>query len=121
MVSLTKFAAVAAIVVSTATIAGAQSVTSATKPFSLGISGGASIPTGDLSNSVNTGYNIGGHIGLGTPSLPISWLRRACCRFCVRHRTWCTAIPQRHPTAPEALSFSPDMRPPERGLDPSMS
>ncbi|HXF23631.1 MAG TPA: outer membrane beta-barrel protein [Gemmatimonadaceae bacterium] len=73
MVSLTKFAAVAAIVISSATVAGAQSVTSATKPFSLGLSGGASIPTGDLSNSVNTGYNIGGHVGLGSPAIPIGF------------------------------------------------
>ncbi len=73
MVSLSKFAAVAAIAISSATAVSAQGVMSATKPFSLGISGGASIPTGDLSNSVNTGYNIGGHIGLGMPSLPISF------------------------------------------------
>ena len=73
MVSLSKFAAVAAIMISSATVAGAQSVTSATKPFSLGLSGGASIPTGDLSNSVNTGYNIGGHVGLGSPAIPIGF------------------------------------------------
>jgi opacity protein-like surface antigen len=73
MLSLSKFAAIAAIAVSSATIAGAQGVTSATKPFSLGISGGASIPTGDLSDGLNTGYNIGGHLGLGTPALPISF------------------------------------------------
>ncbi len=73
MLSLTKFAAVAAIAVSSAAVAGAQGVTSATKPFSLGISGGASIPTGDLGNYANTGYNVGGHIALGTPTLPISF------------------------------------------------
>lgn len=73
MLSLSKFAAIAAIAVSSAAaaVAGAQGVTSATKPFSLGISGGASIPTGDLSNAVNTGYNIGGHVALGAPALPI--------------------------------------------------
>lgn len=77
MQSLYKFVTVAAIAVSStissAAVAGAQSATSATKPFSLGISGGASIPTGDLSDGVNTGYNLGGHIGLGVPSLPISF------------------------------------------------
>jgi opacity protein-like surface antigen len=73
MLSISKIAAIAAIAVSSATVAGAQGVTSATKPFSLGISGGASIPTGDLSDEVNTGYNLGGHIALGTPALPISF------------------------------------------------
>ena len=70
---LVAFAAVAAIAGSSAAVAGAQGVTSATKPFSLGISGGASIPTGDLSNYTNTGYNVGGHVALGTPALPISF------------------------------------------------
>jgi opacity protein-like surface antigen len=73
MSGLTKFVAIAAIAVSSAAVAGAQGVTSATKPFSLGISGGASIPTGDLSDFANTGYNIGGHVALGTPALPISF------------------------------------------------
>jgi opacity protein-like surface antigen len=73
MSGLTKFVTIAAIAVSSAAVAGAQGVTSATKPFSLGISGGASIPTGDLSNYANTGYNIGGHVALGTPALPISF------------------------------------------------
>lgn len=73
MSAFTKLVAVAAIAVSSAAVAGAQGVTSATKPFSLGFSGGASIPTGDLSNFVNTGYNVGGHFGLGTPALPISF------------------------------------------------
>lgn len=68
-----KLVAVAAIAASSAVVVGAQGVTSATKPFSLGISGGASIPTGDLSDFVNTGYNVGGHVGLGTPALPISF------------------------------------------------
>jgi len=73
MLGLSKFVAIAAIAVSSAAAAGAQGVTSATKPFSLGISGGASIPTGDLAQYTNTGYNVGGHVGLGTPVLPISF------------------------------------------------
>ncbi|HEY7897831.1 MAG TPA: outer membrane beta-barrel protein [Gemmatimonadaceae bacterium] len=68
-----RFVAIAAIAASSAALAGAQGVTSATKPFSLGLSGGASIPSGDLSNFVNTGYNVGGHVSLGTPSLPIGF------------------------------------------------
>ncbi|MEO6864921.1 MAG: outer membrane beta-barrel protein [Gemmatimonadaceae bacterium] len=73
MSGLSKLVAIAAIAVSGAVVAGAQGVTSATKPFSLGISGGASIPTGDLSQFANTGYNVGGHVALGTPALPISF------------------------------------------------
>ncbi len=73
MSGLSKLVAIAAIAVSGAAVAGAQGVTSATKPFSLGISGGASIPTGDLSQFANTGYNVGGHVALGTPALPISF------------------------------------------------
>ncbi len=73
MSMFSKIVAIAAIAASSATLAGAQGVTSATKPFSLGISGGASIPSGDLSNFVNTGYNLGGHVALGTPTLPISF------------------------------------------------
>ncbi|MDQ2888944.1 MAG: porin family protein [Gemmatimonadota bacterium] len=73
MSRLSKLATIAFIAATTATVAGAQGVTSATKPFSLGISGGASIPTGDVANYTSTGYNIGGHIALGTPALPISF------------------------------------------------
>ncbi len=73
MSGLSKLVAIAAIAVSSTAVAGAQGVTSATKPFSLGISGGASIPTGDLSQFANTGYNVGGHVALGTPALPISF------------------------------------------------
>lgn len=73
MSGLSKFVAIAAIAVSSAAVVRAQGVTSATKPFSLGISGGASIPTGDLSQFANTGYNVGGHVALGTPTLPISF------------------------------------------------
>lgn len=70
---VTRFVAVTAIVVSTAAVASAQGVTTATKPFSLGVSGGAAIPTGDLANSFNTGYNVGGHVALGAPGLPIGF------------------------------------------------
>ena len=73
MSGLSKLVAIATIAVSSAAVVGAQGVTSAAKPFSFGISGGASIPTGDLSNYANTGYNLGGHVALGTPALPISF------------------------------------------------
>lgn len=73
MSRLSTIVTIAVIAASSASVAGAQGVTSATKPFSLGISGGASIPTGDLSDYTNTGYNVGGHVALGTPALPISF------------------------------------------------
>lgn len=68
-----KFVAIAAITASSAVVAGAQGMMNNAKPFSLGLSGGASIPTGDLSDYVNTGYNVGGHIALATPTLPVSF------------------------------------------------
>lgn len=68
----TNVLAVAAMTVATAAAAGAQGV-SAVKPVSIGVSGGASIPTGDLSNGVNTGWNLNGHLGLAAPTLPVSF------------------------------------------------
>lgn len=70
MRSLTKLLAAATVATALAATAGAQGVTSLTKPFSIGVSGGASIPTGDLSNAYNTGYNVGGHITYGNPTFP---------------------------------------------------
>lgn len=69
----TKILTVAAIAVTTAATAGAQAPASFTKPVSIGVSGGASIPTGDFSNGVNTGWNLNGHLGLATPMLPVSF------------------------------------------------
>lgn len=66
----TRILSVAAIAAAAAATAGAQSLT---KPLSLGVSGGASIPTGDLSNYANTGWNLNGHIGLAAPLLPVSF------------------------------------------------
>jgi hypothetical protein len=70
MRSLAKLIAITVLATTPAAIAGAQGVTSMTKPFSLGISGGVAIPTGDLSNVENTGYNVTGHIGYGNPTFP---------------------------------------------------
>lgn len=70
----TKFFAVAAIAATAAAgTAGAQSSVTATKPVSIGVSGGASLPTGDLGNSANTGWNLNGHLGLAAPAMPISF------------------------------------------------
>ena len=71
MIRFSKFvgtaATIAALAATVAGVAGAQGVTSMTKPFSIGVSGGASIPTGDLSNAVSTGYNVNGHITYDVP------------------------------------------------------
>ncbi len=72
MMRFTRFIAVTAIAAVSATAAQAQGTMSATRPFSIGISGGASIPTSDLSDYFNTGYNVNGHIAIGVPTLPIS-------------------------------------------------
>lgn len=73
MSGFSRFVAIAALAVSGSAMLGAQGVTSATKPFSIGFSGGASIPSGDLSTNFNTGYNVAGHIALGAPGLPIGF------------------------------------------------
>lgn len=39
--------------------------------FSFGVSGGASIPTGDLSDAVKTGFNVGAQAGVKQPAWPI--------------------------------------------------
>ncbi len=49
-------------------LANAQS--SNPKQFSLGVSGGASFPTGDFGTGTNTGYSISGHLYLLPPQLP---------------------------------------------------
>lgn len=36
--------------------------TSTIRPVAIGISGGVSVPTGDMSDAVNVGYNVAGHI-----------------------------------------------------------
>jgi opacity protein-like surface antigen len=40
-------------------------------PFSFGVSGGASIPTGDFSDGTKTGFNVGAHLGMRQPLWPI--------------------------------------------------
>lgn len=43
----------------------------AQKPISVGISAGATMPTGDLSNSTNTGFNVTGTLAFHAPMMPI--------------------------------------------------
>jgi len=77
MRSLTHLVTAVAIITASASVAGAQAATSLTKPISVGISGGVSVPNGELANGasggftgVNTGYNITGSIAIALPVLP---------------------------------------------------
>jgi opacity protein-like surface antigen len=49
----------------------AQAQSSVVRPVQFGISGGAAVPTSDLSDIANTGFNVGGHLGFNTPALPL--------------------------------------------------
>lgn len=71
MLRIAKFVGIFAIAATSATTLSAQANTSLLKPYSFGISGGASIPTGDLSSGSNTGYNITGSLAFGAPALPV--------------------------------------------------
>lgn len=53
--------------VAAANVAGAQA---ATRSFTLGISGGASIPIGDYGDVVNTGFTVAGHLGFQPDAVP---------------------------------------------------
>ena len=68
---------IAAGITFSASLAFGQGATSVVKTISLGISGGVSIPMGDLSNGasggfsgVNTGYNVTGSLAIGLPVIP---------------------------------------------------
>jgi hypothetical protein len=56
-----------------ASTAHAQLVTGPTKPLSFGVAAGAAVPTSDLSDFTNTGYNTTAMLGLNTPSLPFNF------------------------------------------------
>jgi hypothetical protein len=49
----------------------ATSTASAQRVMSVGISGGVSLPTGDLSDSQDMGYNIGAQLNFAPPALPV--------------------------------------------------
>jgi hypothetical protein len=49
--------------------AGAQ--LSAAKPVQIGAAGGASLPTSDLSDGANTGFNVTGTVGLNPKLIPL--------------------------------------------------
>lgn len=67
MKRITRLVGIAALAVSPALLS-AQSTTP--KTISVGVSGGASVPIGDLSDGVKTGYNVTGHLLLSPASMP---------------------------------------------------
>jgi opacity protein-like surface antigen len=50
----------------------AQSVVPVGKPFSFGVAGGASVPTGDFGDGVKTGYNISALVEFRGPAWPVA-------------------------------------------------
>jgi hypothetical protein len=58
---------------SLASTARAQLVSTPTKPLSFGVAAGAAVPTSDLSDFTNTGYNGTLILGLNTPTLPFNF------------------------------------------------
>lgn len=67
MKKISRLAGIAALAALPA-LAQAQSTTSS-RPVSFGVSAGASVPTGDLGDAVDVGYNIGAHVLLAPSSL----------------------------------------------------
>jgi len=65
-----KKALIAAAVVfaASASVAQAQAV----KPFTFGVSAGAAIPTGKMSDGANTGFNLTGLAEYRTPTMPVT-------------------------------------------------
>ena len=63
------FLAVAAVAL-TANAAAAQSPI---KPFSFGVTGGASMPTGDFGDAASTGYNVGALLEVKPAAMPLSF------------------------------------------------
>jgi opacity protein-like surface antigen len=65
-----RAAAAAAMLLAAHAPLGAQMLTS---PFRFGITGGATVPLGNLSDNANTGWNAGGLLDVGLPFFPISF------------------------------------------------
>lgn len=77
MPHITRLLTTAAMIATSTSLAGAQAATSLVKPISIGISGGAAIPMGDLSSGsssgytgANTGYNVTGSLAVAVPVVP---------------------------------------------------
>ncbi|MDF1504361.1 outer membrane beta-barrel protein [Roseisolibacter sp. H3M3-2] len=56
----------------TAAAAHAQATTT-TRPVSFGLSGGLTLPTGDIGDAVESGYNVGGLLEFARPASPIAF------------------------------------------------
>ena len=74
-----RVSAIVALVIGCASLAHAQASTSLTKPISIGISGGAAVPSGELANGrdfgftgTNTGYNVTGSVAFALPVVPFN-------------------------------------------------
>jgi opacity protein-like surface antigen len=65
-----SLAAAAAMLVATHAPLGAQMLTS---PFRFGITGGATVPLGNLADRANTGWNAGALLDVGLPLVPIGF------------------------------------------------
>lgn len=61
-----------AFIVGAALVAGA-STAEAQRPFTVGLSAGASIPLSDLSDSHKVGYNAAAHLGINMPMSPVGF------------------------------------------------
>jgi opacity protein-like surface antigen len=49
----------------------AQAQSTVAKPVQFGVSGGAAIPTSDLADFTNTGFNVAGHVGFNPSLVPV--------------------------------------------------
>jgi hypothetical protein len=65
-----QFLVAAGAVVLSASAVSAQSMV---KPFSFGISGGATMPTGEFGDVASTGYNVGGLLEVKAATTPLSF------------------------------------------------
>lgn len=61
-----------AFVVGAALVVGASSA-EAQRPFTIGLSAGASIPLSDLSDTHKVGYNAAAHLGINMPMSPVGF------------------------------------------------
>jgi opacity protein-like surface antigen len=65
--------ALAALTLSGASVAHAQGTGAATRPVSIGITGGLSIPTGDFGDFYSSGFNAGGLLEFSRPASPLAF------------------------------------------------
>lgn len=64
---ITRLVGIAALAAALPSVTSAQATSS--KPISVGVMAGASVPIGDLGDGVGTGFNVGGHILLAPSSM----------------------------------------------------